>query len=1044
MTPYPRASFAVTKKPTARRAASSVALPSDPLWFKDAVLYELHVRSFCDGNGDGVGDFRGLTTKLDYLQDLGVDTLWLLPFYPSPLLDDGYDIADYFAVNPLYGKLADFERFLAAAHARKLRVVTELVVNHTSDRHPWFQRARKAKKGSPERDFYVWSDDQERYKEVRIIFRDFEKSNWTWDAIAKQYYWHRFFSHQPDLNYDNPVVQDAIFGVMDFWMGMGVDGMRLDAVPYLFEREGTSCENLPEGHEFLRKLRKHLDRKHRDKMLLSEACQWPEDTVPYFGKGDECHMNFHFPIMPRLYMALAKEDRSPILDILAQTPAIPEASQWATFLRNHDELTLEMVTEEERVWMWQTYAKDPRAKINLGIRRRLAPLMDGDRKRIELMHALLLTLPGTPVLYYGDEIGMGDDLSLPDRHGLRTPMQWDATPNAGFSKARRKQLVLPPVETLDYHFEAINVAAQLHRPGSLLEAIKALLKVRKASKVFGRGSVRFLEPANPAVLAFVRELGAQKLLLVFNLSGRSQAFALDLRDHAGSTPVELLGKSQWPLVGHQPYGFTLEPHSFFVLDLASDAGTALGVEIDPGAVSPSWLAARRWFGSKEKRLVRVLCEASAQPEHPFQVVGCQYADGTSDRWFVPRSAAEPEIDTAATPAFAKLAYEMIASCHDDGLLKGEATSALRPQDRAKVPAPKPLDGEQSNTSHLFGQRFVLKIVRRFEAGENPDFEVPRFLRERAGFAHVAPTYGALRMACDGKPRARSKTSWATIAILHGYVQNVGDAWRVLLGHLAEIRKSGPSASWKSAIERVEETTPLLQRLGQRIGQMHLALASDKKDKDFAPEPFTPFYQRGLWQSLRNLVRQVWGRAPAGLALPSEDEVLMGFSALRTTTFAAERIRTHGDLHLGQVLVTPDQDCVLIDFEGEPMKALAERKLKRSPLRDVAGVVRSLHYAAAVALREAHADPSSTPASRDGFAGWLEGWRAAAVASFLESWFATVEGSTLVPKLRADADALLDVFVLEKAIYELAYELGHRPTWVGIPVAGIRSILESRA
>ncbi len=544
-----------------KREQEVIALDDDPLWYKDAILYEIHIRAFMDSNGDGIGDFPGLIEKLDYLQDLGVTALWLLPFYPSPLRDDGYDIADYDTVNPIYGNLDDFKRCLDEAHRRGLRVVTELVVNHTSDQHPWFQRARRSPPGSPERDFYVWSDSPERFKDARIIFKDFESSNWTWDPIAKSYYWHRFYSHQPDLNYDNPLVHEAVFQALDYWMDMGVDGVRLDAIPYLYEREGTNCENLAETHAFLKKLRRHVDEKYHNRLLLAEANQWPEDAVAYFGGvgGAECHMCFHFPIMPRLFMAIQMEDRHPIIDILHQTPAIPENSQWALFLRNHDELTLEMVTEDDRDYMYRVYAQDPQARINLGIRRRLAPLLQNNRAKIELMNGLLLSLPGTPVLYYGDEIGMGDNIYLGDRNGVRTPMQWAPGRNAGFSTANPQKLYLPAIFDPEFHFEAVNVEAQQNNVHSLLWWTKRLLDLRKRHQAFGRGDLQILSSDNPKTLAFVRLLGDEKLLIVANLSRFAQCTWIEMGEFQGLGPVEMLGRSKFPTVGDGPYRLTLGP-----------------------------------------------------------------------------------------------------------------------------------------------------------------------------------------------------------------------------------------------------------------------------------------------------------------------------------------------------------------------------------------------------------------------------------------------------------------------------------------------------
>src|SRR3954469_26013999 len=537
-------------------------LRADPTWYKDAIIYELHVRAFYDSVTDGIGDFGGLTEKLDYLEDLGVTAIWLLPFCPSPLKDDGYDIADYNDVHPSYGSLTDFQKFLKEAHRRGLRVITELVLNHTSDQHLWFQRSRRAAAGSRWRNFYVWSDTPEKYKETRIIFKDFETSNWTWDPVAKAYFWHRFYSHQPDLNWDNPEVREAMFAAMDFWLEMGVDGLRLDAVPYLIEREGTNCENLPVTHQMLRELRAHVDKRFTSRMLLAEANQWPEDSVAYFGKADECHMAFHFPVMPRLFMGLRMEDRYPIIDILRLTPAIPESCQWAMFLRNHDELTLEMVTDEERDYMYRSYAHDRQMRINLGIRRRLAPLLENDRRKIELMNALLFSLPGTPVIYYGDEIGMGDNVYLGDRNGVRTPMQWSGDRNAGFSKANPQRLYLPVNIDPQYHYEAVNVEAQHNNPHSLLWWMKRMVALRKQLRAMGRGSLEFLYPENRRILAFVRRYEEERVLVVANLSRFTQCVELDLSEYDGTRPLELFGSTAFPPVTDRPYFLSLGPHAF--------------------------------------------------------------------------------------------------------------------------------------------------------------------------------------------------------------------------------------------------------------------------------------------------------------------------------------------------------------------------------------------------------------------------------------------------------------------------------------------------
>jgi len=539
-----------------------ISISSDPLWYKDAVFYQLHVKSFADSNGDGIGDFAGLTSKLDHLASLGVDCLWIQPMYPSPFRDDGYDISDYTSVHQSYGTLQEFETFLTHAHARGLRVIIELVLNHTSDQHAWFVEARGSR-SNPRRDWYVWSDTDDKYRGVRIIFLDTELSNWAWDPVSKSYYWHRFFSHQPDLNYDNPAVRDAIWEVMKFWLDVGVDGFRVDAVPYLIEREGTSCENLPETHAVLKELRGRLDEHFTGKVLLAEANMWPEDVRPYFGAGDEFHMSFHFPIMPRMFMALRLEDRKPLIDIIERTPSIPDSCQWRIFLRNHDELTLEMVTELERAYMWDEYAKDPRARINLGIRRRLAPLMEGDRRRIELMSGLLMSLPGSPIMYYGDEIGMGDNVYLGDRNSVRTPMQWSGGLNAGFSAADPERLWLPVISNALYGHQAVNVESQQRNATSLLNWTRRLIEIRRSTRVFGRGSIEFLKPANHRVLAFTRTLGRETVLVVNNLAGTAQVAELDLSALAGAIPIEMFGGSLFPRIGLEPYVMMMGAYDFY-------------------------------------------------------------------------------------------------------------------------------------------------------------------------------------------------------------------------------------------------------------------------------------------------------------------------------------------------------------------------------------------------------------------------------------------------------------------------------------------------
>ena len=676
MTPLNDVSAPLAEGTTVARTESS-----DPLWYKDAIIYQLHVKAFFDANDDGIGDFEGLRHKLDYLQDLGVTALWLLPFYPSPLRDDGYDISDYKAINLSYGGMHDFRMFVREAHRRDIRVITELVINHTSDQHPWFQRARHAKSGSKFRDFYVWNDTDQKFLDTRVIFLDTEKSNWAWDPVAQAYYWHRFYAHQPDLNFDNPRVLKGVIDVMRFWLDMGVDGMRLDAVPYLIEREGTINENLPETHEVLKRLRRELDMRYSDRMLLAEANQWPEDVLQYFGAGDECHMAFHFPLMPRIYMAIATEDRHPIADIMRQTPDIPDTCQWAVFLRNHDELTLEMVTDRERDYLWNYYAADRRARLNLGIRRRLAPLMENDRRKIELLNALLISMPGTPVFYYGDEIGMGDNVFLGDRDGVRTPMQWSFDRNGGFSRADPARLYLPPIMDSVYGFEAVNVEAQSRSPSSLLNWLKRLIAARRSRRAFGRGTLRFLYPGNRKVIAYLRSFGDEIVLCVANLSRSPQAVELDLSDWRGRQPIELLGRSLFPPIGELPYMLTLQGYSFFWFELLPVAAESASLRATPpefftlvlphgwadlfrapnlpqleSDVIPKFLPRQRWFAGKDQRvkaapvlmkgeIIRSAEEGSGSERYLAEIVEAQLARGERQRYFLPLATVWSSADT---------------------------------------------------------------------------------------------------------------------------------------------------------------------------------------------------------------------------------------------------------------------------------------------------------------------------------------------------------------------------------------------------------------
>jgi maltose alpha-D-glucosyltransferase/alpha-amylase len=804
----------------------TIPLTDDPTWYKDAIIYELRTRSFYDSNDDGIGDFRGLASKLDYLLDLGVTALWLLPFYPSPGKDDGYDIADYGNVSPEVGTLADFEYFLGEAHRRGLRVITELVLNHTSDQHPWFQRARRAPPGSPERDFYVWSDTPDRYRDARIIFQDFEPSNWSWDRLANSYYWHRFYSHQPDLNFENPAVQEALLGVVDFWLEKGVDGLRLDAVPYLYEEEGTNCENLPKTHAFLKKLRAHIDAKFKNRMLLAEANQWPEDAAAYFGKGDECHMNFHFPLMPRMFMAIHMEDRLPLVDIFAQTPEVDPTCQWALFLRNHDELTLEMVTDEERDYMYRAYAHQTAMRINLGIRRRLAPLVENNRRKIELLNGLLLSLPGTPVLYYGDEIGMGDNVYLGDRNGVRTPMQWSLDRNAGFSRANPQRLILPVVIDPEYHYESLNVENQQANPTSLLWWTKRLVALRKRFRAFGRGSMEFLTPTNSRVLAYVRSFEDSHVLVVANLSRFVQYAELDLSKFKGATPIELFGKTRFPEVGTAAYPMTLGPHGFywFSLDVPGAAKermslTSLAAPVECSNVEAvlfgeerpllddairAFLESRRWVA------VRDLAIRSARVEEAFRVgpreretfllfARVDYTNGESELVTIPLGVAadlasapttipatsqmaqlemkEPAgkgilFDALEEPATARAVLE--AFTKEARLLAGDyelaitAAGSAPPDATDLAPDPAKLGRERNDTVVRYGERFLLKTFRHLLDQPRPELEIGRLLTGKRSDL-VPQLLGAIELRA---PRAQPMT----VGLIQSFVPNVGTAW----------------------------------------------------------------------------------------------------------------------------------------------------------------------------------------------------------------------------------------------------------------------------
>jgi maltose alpha-D-glucosyltransferase/alpha-amylase len=1067
------------------------------------------VKSFFDANNDGVGDFPGLIAKLDYIAELGVDTIWLLPFYPSPRRDDGYDIADYRNVHPDYGTLSDLRRFIQGAHARGMRVVTELVINHTSDQHPWFQRARRAKPGSNHRNYYVWSDTDKKYENTRIIFIDTEPSNWTHDPVAGAYYWHRFYSHQPDLNFDNPAVLREVLQVMRFWLDMGIDGLRLDAVPYLVEREGTSNENLPETHAVLKRIRATIDAEYPNRMLLAEANQWPEDVQEYFGNEDECHMAFHFPLMPRIYMAIASEDRFPITDIMRQTPELPPSCQWAIFLRNHDELTLEMVTDSERDYLWNTYASDRRARLNLGIRRRLAPLMERDRRRIELINSLLLSMPGTPVIYYGDELGMGDNIHLGDRDGVRTPMQWSSDRNGGFSRADPEQLVLPPVMGTLYGFDAINVEAQTRDPHSLLNWTRRMLATRRSKRAFGRGTIRFLRPSNRKILAYVREMeGEAPILCVANLSRAPQAVELDLSEFAGRSPVEMTADSVFPAIGQLTYLLTFPPYGFLwfllcsnedrpswaqagseqlpefitlVLRAGQTGPTPENVRLLESEVLPSYLSRRRWFASKDQKLHAVrLAALTTIPDAGFAFTEIEADVGRHTERYVLPLAISWGTETTV-PLFMQLALARVRRGRNIGHLTDAFALPLfahgvlqKLRERAVVPTVQKSEirfvptarfdeldslgatpeirwiaAEQSNSSLVIGDRAVLKLVRRLIGGIHPEAEMSRHLTE-IGYANTAPLYGeVVRVDPQGVPH--------TLALLQGFIDNQGDAWNWVLDYLRRVIDElvlAPETEDADS-EKLEGYRALTGTIGRRLGELHAALAAPSDDPAFAAEKATRADVRGWIDGARSMLEHALDVLAAEAAKedgPLDEETralaqdLVGRRAALGTALErhvphnvdALRIRVHGDFHLGQVLIA-QSDVYLIDFEGEPARSLEERRMKRSPLVDVAGMLRSLSYASAAAQPVSENAPAQTAdRKRALFERFLEEGQQSFLAGYREA-----VGHAVHPLVAPQAEGpLLDLFLVEKAAYEVRYEAANRPTWLGLPLRGL-SMLAAR-
>jgi maltose alpha-D-glucosyltransferase/alpha-amylase len=1091
-----------------------VAKPASSNWFKGAIIYQLHIKTFCDANNDGVGDFQGLLSKLDYLRNLGVTAIWLLPFYPSPLRDDGYDIADCYNVHPSYGTLDDFRQFLEAAHEAGLKVITELVLNHTSDQHIWFQRSRRAVAGDPWRDYYVWSDDPNKYQEARVIFKDTEISNWTYDPIAKSYFWHRFYSHQPDLNYDNPEVCSAMLKVVDFWLDMGVDGLRLDAVPYLFEREGTSCENLSETHEYLQKVRAHIDEKYIDRMLLAEANQWPDDAVAYFGNGNECHMAFNFPIMPRIYMSLHMEDRYPLVDILDQTPNIPENCQWAIFLRNHDELTLEMVTEEERDYMYRVYARDPRARLNLGIRRRLAPLLSNNRRKLELIHAILFSMPGSPILYYGDEIGMGDNIYLGDRNGVRTPMQWSADKNAGFSRANPHSLFLPVNIDPEFHYEAINVEVQETNLSSFLWWMRRIIAMRKRFPAFGHGDFRMLFPANNKVLVFTRTYETQTILVVINLARFTQAVELDLQPWAGWTPEDAFGHGRFPVIRDGPYPITLGPTSFYWLLLTPPevAGVSAGEKYLPTIAyngtaawwsSPAgarflerdlinYMRSARWYRSKSRSIVSTvlvdLVDLGSEDSTLFLIIGVNFSEGARDLYALPvkvvsgeearsieveypgaviaRVGAEGDlmVDAVASTNFHRVLLKSIVSGgsvpgRSGQLSPSRSKRLLEMADNGLPEVSKALKVEQSNSSIIYGEQIYLKLFRKLDEGLNPDLEVTKQLSERCGFPHVPSYLGDMQYIARGQDPA-------ALAMAQVFTGNEQDGWTHTLAAvdrffdrvlgdptLPEPPRLGLWDQIPEQLLTVIEGVHLetVRLLGQRTAEMHLALAADADSPDFRPEPFTLQHQRSVYQSIRSeskLTLTLLGRNLSGLeeyprALADQvmsigDKLMSSHEYLLHDTIHVHKIRIHGDYHLGQILFT-GKDYVILDFEGEPARPLGERRLKRSAMVDIAGMLRSFHYVAHYSLFESR---TVRPEDRQTLGAFADLWATRAGQVFLGAYLETAANAVFVPFDRGDLRALLRSYSVLKAMYELRYELNNRPKWTAIPLRGLLQVVGS--
>ncbi|UZR95916.1 maltose alpha-D-glucosyltransferase [Chondrinema litorale] len=1095
---------------------------NDNLWYKDAIIYELHIKAFQDSNSDGIGDFKGLLKRLDYLHDLGITAIWLLPFYPSPQKDGGYDIADYYSINPSYGKIKHFKKFLDKAHKLDMKVITELVLNHTSDQHPWFQRARNSPAGSNYRNYYVWSDSQEKYKDTRIIFQDFETSNWTWDSVANAYYWHRFYSHQPDLNFDHPEVQEEVFNILDFWLDLGVDGFRLDAVPYLFEREGTNCENLPETHVFLKKLRKHIDEKYTNKMFLAEANMWPEDSAAYFGDGDECHMNYHFPIMPRLFMSLKLEDRHPIIDIIEQTPAIPENCQWAMFLRNHDELTLEMVTDEERDYMYRAYTKDSKAKINLGIRHRLAPLLDNNRKKIELMNYLLFSLPGTPVIYYGDEIGMGDNIYLGDRDGVRTPMQWSSDRNGGFSQINPQKLYLPNISDPEYSFDAVNVETQQDNTSSLLWWMKRVIDMRKRYKAFSRGSIQFLSPDNAKVLAFVRSYENQHILVLANLSRFSQGVEIELDEFEDYIPVDVFSRNKFPKITNKPYLFTLGPHGYFWFQLKnskpgiqdlipdleitgihySDIFKKNNLKILEQEIIPTYLNNSKWFEGKDRVIRKVVIKqrrnVKLSDRNAFMLyMHIEFNDGFPEYYLLPVlivSDAEKEslngntndkivgtyfinnekfwiLEAAVSPNFRE---KLIFQFFDNKKHKGESVDilkfALNEGEKGQVDTSefighsKLIDTRKGNTGITYSNKYFLKMYRRLDKAPNPDYETVKFLSENTDFPYV--------------PKFKGEITWANnndfvsvTGMLQEYIPNQGNAKLyfedVIKRYYERVFSVRNNFDCQDIEVEVFEGLPekekynwyeevignvVIERaslLGLITAQLHQELAAHPQVIGFERENFSLHYQKSLFSALQSSIRlnfqlinkksHLFSEATQeelNKLVENKDAIVTLLKKLQDDKIDTLKTRIHGNLHLGNVLFT-GKDFYINDFEGDATRAFSEKRLKKSPLKDIASLLRSFHYAAYNAIfHKGVVRTEDIPFLKE----WSDKWYKYVANRMLNSYYENMHDMAILPEEKEQFQFLLEVFLIERAFYELKLEILRESDKAWLPARAINDLI----